>query len=149
MREETRIDIDKQDSRQIYSLINKVKSPYLPARQRIYSLGSAHEIARFLRYGRAPHETVQPAARYSNPENFRHRPRRILRMSLINPTLPFFSFTHRHSINKRCRWTRWRRYLNRCGGCAPLSLRVYAVLHFYPRPLPRPSRTFAEKALQQ
>lgn len=91
-----------------YSLINKVKSPYLPTNLFARRCTRDCEISSIQR---TPHETARPAAaaaRYSNPENFRHRPRRVLRMSLINPTLPFFNFALRHSINKRRRRMRRR-----------------------------------------
>lgn len=122
-----------------YSLINKVKSPYLPTNLFARRCTRDCEISSIRR---TPHETVRSAAaRYSNPENFRHRPRRVLRMSLINPTLPFFSFTLRHSINKRRRRTRRRQVTWAAGGCAPLSISTLV-------PFP-PARISAEKALRQ
>jgi len=124
-----------------YSLINKLTN-YLISRFVSANLFARRRTRDF--FDIVAHRTkpaVAAAARYGNPENFRHRPRRVLRMSLINPRCLFFSFTLRHSINKRRRRTLGGGARTR--GCALL----YAVLHFYPRPaFPR---TFAEKALRQ
>lgn len=132
---ETRIYFEINGILGWYSLINNVKSLHLSANLFAQRTRDTRD---FFDTRRTPHETVRSAAaRYSNPANFRHRPRWVLRMSLINPTLPFFSFTLHHSINKRRRRLR-RRILE------PVGVRLSnTALHFYPRPVP--PRTFLRR----
>lgn len=82
-------------------------------------------------YG-APRETARRRwLRYGDPENFRHRSRRVLRMSLINPHLVFFfTFAHYHPINKGRRDTEVPE---------PVGVRLSArFLRFSLSPLPPP-----------
>lgn len=90
---------------------------------------------------------MKPCGRCSNPENFRHRPRRILRMSLINPTLPFFIFAHHHPINKR-HTSNAAAPVPRGGSGAWTPVGVHLSMRGSPF-LPSFRRVFYEKALRE